>query len=392
MATGRRGFGAIRRLPSKRYQASYLGPDFVRHLGPRTFEVRIDAEGWLARERRLIETEMWTPPGQRDPSRQARLTLRSYATEAVARRRVRGEPLRPRTVKLYEGLMKRLIAPTFGDKCLHEVRRAEVDRWYAGLRPDQVTQRAHAYALLRSLFEQAIEEGAVAGPNPCAIRGAGVTRRKREIRPASLSELVALVAAVRDSLKAAVLLAAWCGLRFGEIFELRRGDIELTEGVVHIRRAVARIDKREVIGRPKSDAGVRTVAIPPHVGPALCQHLQQHVGRSKNALLFTTRTGQHWTHGNFYKAAWIPAREAAGRRDLRFHDLRHTSAVMAAQTGATLAELMARLGHSTSVAAMRYQHAAAGRDAEIAAALSRMAAHSDEALALPFARDDVGGA
>ena len=65
---------------------------------------------------------------------------------------------------------------------------------------------------------------------------------------------------------------------------------------------------------------------------------------------------------------------------------------MAAQTGATLAELMARLGHSTSVAAMRYQHAAAGRDAEIAAALSRMAAHSDEALALPFARDDVGGA
>jgi integrase len=48
---------------------------------------------------------------------------------------------------------------------------------------------------------------------------------------------------------------------------------------------------------------------------------------------------------------------------------------MAAATGATLAELMARLGHSTPGAAMRYQHAAQERDREIAAALSRLAGH-----------------
>lgn len=56
------------------------------------------------------------------------------------------------------------------------------------------------------------------------------------------------------------------------------------------------------------------------------------------------------------------ARRAAGRPDLRWHDPRHTGAVLAAQTGATLAELMGRLGHSTPGAAMRYQHAAADRD------------------------------
>ena len=67
-----------------------------------------------------------------------------------------------------------------------------------------------------------------------------------------------------------------------------------------------------------------------------------------------------------------PARKAAGRPDLRFHDLRHTGAVLAAQTGATLAELMGRLGHSTSQAAMTYQHAAADRDAVIASRLSDM--------------------
>ncbi len=42
---------------------------------------------------------------------------------------------------------------------------------------------------------------------------------------------------------------------------------------------------------------------------------------------------------------------------------------MAAWTGATTKELMARLGHSTHDAALRYQHAAQARDAEIAAKL-----------------------
>ncbi|MEI2718302.1 MAG: tyrosine-type recombinase/integrase [Candidatus Nanopelagicales bacterium] len=68
-----------------------------------------------------------------------------------------------------------------------------------------------------------------------------------------------------------------------------------------------------------------------------------------------------------------PAREKAGRPDLRFHDLRHTSATLAAATGATLAELMSRMGHSTPGAAMRYQHVAADRDRAIAEALSGMA-------------------
>ncbi len=61
------------------------------------------------------------------------------------------------------------------------------------------------------------------------------------------------------------------------------------------------------------------------------------------------------------------------RPDLRFHDLRHSGAVLAAVTGASLAELMARAGHSTPDAALRYQHVAKGRDREIAALLSKLA-------------------
>ena len=70
---------------------------------------------------------------------------------------------------------------------------------------------------------------------------------------------------------------------------------------------------------------------------------------------------------------FYPARDKAGRSDLRFHDLRHTGAVYAAIAGATTADLMARLGHTTPQAAMIYQHAAEGRDALIAEGLSRLA-------------------
>lgn len=77
-------------------------------------------------------------------------------------------------------------------------------------------------------------------------------------------------------------------------------------------------------------------------------------------------------HGTFYRA-FRHARAEAGRGDLRLHDMRHTGAVMAAQAGATTRELMDRLGHTTSEMAMRYQHVAEGRQAEIARRLSAMA-------------------
>jgi integrase len=80
-------------------------------------------------------------------------------------------------------------------------------------------------------------------------------------------------------------------------------------------------------------------------------------------------------HPRTFGKRFDAAREAAGRPDLTFHALRHTGAVLAAQSGAILAELMARLGHSTPNAAMRYQHAAADRDRAIADVLSERVRH-----------------
>ena len=95
------------------------------------------------------------------------------------------------------------------------------------------------------------------------------------------------------------------------------------------------------------------------------------MGQGPDELPFPAGHGGHLAPSTL-KRHFYAARNQAGRPDLRFHDLRHSGAVLAAQSGATLAELMARLGHSTAEAALRYQHAAADRDKVIAARMSQL--------------------
>ena len=165
-------------------------------------------------------------------------------------------------------------------------------------------------------------------------------------------------------------------LRFGELVELRRKDIDLDDNVIRIRRAVVRVGKGWTIGDPKSEAGKRDIAIPPHIVPAVKEHLAKHVASKNDSLIFPAKSGGHLGPPSTFQRHFYRGRNKAKRPDLRLHDCRHTGAVYAAQAGATLAELMSRLGHSTPQAAMRYQHAAQGRDKQIADALSPNPRHA----------------
>jgi integrase len=363
--SGHRGFGHVRRLPSKRWQASYIGPDLARHTAPATFTARQDAEAWLAAEDKLIATDAWTPPARRRDIDAVPL-FGGYADDWMLTR-----TLKPRTRADYRQLLDRRLLPTFQHIPIGDITPAAVRAWYAALDATRPTLRAHAYTLLRTILATAVTDDLIAA-NPCRIRGAGAAKRAKKIKPATLAELERLVTAMPEKYRLMVLLAAWCALRFGELTELRRRDIDLKAGVLHVRRGVVWVDCKPVVGPPKSDADIRDVAIPPHLVPLIKAHLAEHAQWGKDGLLFPSPQGIQLTTSTLY-ASWWPARRKAARTDLRFHDLRHTGAVLAAQTGATLAELMGRLGHSTPGAALRYQHAAKGRDAEIAAALSRLA-------------------
>lgn len=364
-----RGFGHVRKLPSGRHQASYVGPDNRRHTAVRTFESKQDAEGWLGREHTKIAEEKWIAPRRR-----AAIAVHPESFGEYAEVWLLDRDLQPRTREHYRSLLDRQILPTFKTTPLVDITPLTIRTWRSSLPNDRPTLRAHAYSLVRAILSTAVGDEVIAS-NPCVVRGAGASKRVRQIKPATLDELGKLIEAMPDKYRVAVMLSAWCGLRFGELTELRRRDIVLKgkTGVIHVRRAVTWVNSKPVIGKPKSDAGVRDVAIPPHLLPAIKAHLKEHAALGADGLVFPSKTGAHLTTSTLYASFW-PARKKAGRPDLTWHGLRHTGAVLAASTGATLAELMARLGHSTPGAAMVYQHAAQGRDAEIAALLSKLSA------------------
>jgi integrase len=359
----RRYFGNVRQLPSGRYQARYIGPDGRSHKADKTFDTRKAADAWLSARRAEITARTWIPEAVDEQGK----TFEAYANQWLAER-----PLKPRTRQHYRHVLDTKILPTFGAHLLADISSQTIRGWYALLDASKPTARAHAYSLLKTVLQTAVTDDLISA-NPCRIRGAGSADRVVKIQPASLTELAAIAQEMPAKYLAAVMLSAWCALRFGEMAELRVKDVDLKKGVIHVRRAVTVRAGETVVGTPKSAAGVRDVAIPPHLVPMLKDHIKQHAGRGVEGLVFPAATGKkHLAPSTLYKP-YKRARKAAGRPDLRWHDLRHTGAVLAASTGATLSELMARLGHSTPSAAMLYQHASQARDHQIAAALSEIA-------------------
>ena len=361
-ARKRRGFGRIRQLPSGRYQAAYLGPDDKIHNAERTYSSESDAEGWLSAERRKIDLGTWGPSERSDG-----VTVRAYARRWLDQRQ-----LRTRTRAHYESMLDRLIEPELGDVKLAKLTPARVREWHAGLGNAHPTRNAHAYALLHAICATAVQDEAI-DANPCRIRAAMQTQRKRAVDVLTPAQLNQLAAAMPAELSASVLLAGWCGLRWGETSELRRKDVGPGCAVLRVRRAVTYRKGEFHVGPPKTAAGVRDVAVPPHIRPMLKAHLRQHVGSAPDALLFPFDGGESHQHGDQYRPYWEKARANIGKPNLRVHDLRHVGAVLAAQSGATTAELMHRLGHTTPQMALRYQHVAENRDAEIAKRLSQLA-------------------
>lgn len=102
------------------------------------------------------------------------------------------------------------------------------------------------------------------------------------------------------------------------------------------------------------------MAIPAALLPPLASHLDRFVAKRPDAVVFTGEKGALLGRGNFHHV-WKRAREKAGVPEVHFHDLRHTGNTLTAQSGATLSDLMSRMGHSSTRAAPIYLHTTSER-------------------------------
>lgn len=360
MAKRRRpsGAGAVRLLPSGRWQAKHRDDDGALRPAPHTFDTRLDADAWLQAHR---QGHVSVTPGRLPKSP----TFSEYSTHWLANRE-----LKPRTSAEYRRLLDSHLTPTFGRTRLDAITVADVESWYAGMGSGAPTSRARAYGLLRAIFRSA-ERSDIISKSPCRIVKGDKAKKSHSTQVPTMAEVDALADAMPGQYRVMVFLAAYCGVRFGELTELRRKDVNLERGTIRVSRAVTRVGSEYIVSKPKSDAGVRTVAMPRFVTEQLGAHLDSIDRTAPDALLFVGERGAWLAPSTLYGVYW-PARESVGLDSLRWHDLRHCAGTWASQAGASLREVQARLGHSTVAAAMVYQHATPERDADIANALETM--------------------
>ncbi|HEY0871736.1 MAG TPA: site-specific integrase [Acidothermaceae bacterium] len=196
----------------------------------------------------------------------------------------------------------------------------------------------------------------------------------RRVRPSNFpTEIQQLADEVPGRYAALVHLLAWSGARIGELAILRVGSLDLDpqSPSVFITQRVYLINGVYDVDTPKSAAGRRRIALPPHLVPILLQHVETFTTRKPDELVFTSTTG-----GSVlctYSQMLSRALARIGRPDARVHDLRHTGMTLAAEAGASLADLKLRMGQSTTRAAELYIHATTDHGRSIANAMSALA-------------------
>ena len=352
-----------------RYDVRYRTPSGdVRN---KTFATRKDADRFA----NTVETDKYR--GDFVDPRLARITLEEYATKWLKTL----PNLRPRTRETYEGHLRLHInSPTgdgieLGQVALGKLTPSLVREWRSQLAPKlSPNSVAKCYRLLRTILETAVVDELIIR-NPCVIKGASAEHTAE--RPvATVEQVWALADATPLRYRCLILLAGFVGLRRGELLGLECRHVDLLHRTVRVdQQQVELNDGTLVVGPPKTQAGVRTVALPAFLIPELEHHLAHFAAPGRNGHFFTGERSEvlrkrtvdrNWKHARA-AVTDLPA-------NFCFHDLRHTANTITASTGASTAELMHRMGHASSAAALRYQHATQERDIEVARRLDEFVA------------------
>jgi integrase len=365
-----KGTGGVRQLRSGRWQAR-LDDGTGSRISLGSFATKGDATHALLLAKGDQARGSWVDPNG------GRVSFGEYAADWLQSRSTLG----PRTAELYGSLLRNHLLPTFGSLLLADISTRNVRGWHAQMmaagNPGQVTV-AKTYRLLRGVLATAVEDGLLV-KNPCVISGAGVEHSPE--RPvASIDEVYALAEAVEARYRMLVLLATFASMRFGELAALTRERVDVSDGLITITSAAIELsDGTRSVGRPKTAAGRRTVAVPPVLLTDLREHLDEFAQAGPQGLVFVGPLGGPLRRSNWTKS-WRRASESLGLHHLHFHDLRHTGNTLAASTGASTKELMNRMGHSSSRAALIYQHATIERERVIAQRLSDMMAEAQRPI------------
>jgi integrase len=277
--------GWIRKAPSNRWQARWRDP--VGHERVRTFRLKADAERWLTH----VEDSKYAGT-YLDPAL-GRVSFGRYLHDSLAA----AMDLRPTTRALYETEARLYVLPALGSMPVSAIRPQDVRALLAGLLEQgkglqtvQVVRR-----LVSRVLAQAVDDGLIAA-NP-ATRISLPSPERKPIRILSVEEVERLADSIDDRYRAAVMLGAYAGLRFGEVVALDRSALRLLERRIDVTQGASEVRGHVSIGPVKTAQGRRSIMIPSFLADELAVHLERAGG---SELVFPAPSGE----GPIRRTSW----------------------------------------------------------------------------------------
>lgn len=219
--------------------------------------------------------------------------------------------LRPSTLARDDGYTERYLLPTFGRRQVAQITNMHVRAWIAELSARELAPAkvVKAGQIMGKIMRAAVEARLIAS-SPCD--GVALPRVERtEMRFLTSSEVITLAEIIHPRYSALVYLAAYGGLRVGELFGLRAKRLDLLRGRLEMAEVVVNVAGRLHFDPPKTSAGQRTVPLPKVVTAALGEHLARYPA-GPDELVFTAPEGGTVRLDLWRKRFWRPAGASPG--------------------------------------------------------------------------------
>jgi len=314
--------------------------------------------------------------------------------------------VRPKTLRTYSDIAKKHIAPAIGDIALGKLSPQRVREFLnakleAGLSPRTVK---HLLVTLRGALETAVKDGQIPRNVAALVDPPRVPRR--EVQAFNPEQARAFLDAVKGNrLEAAFTTAVAVAMRQGEILGLQWKDVDLNSGLLTVRAALQRVNKKLVLVEPKSASGRRPIHLPAVCVNALLRHRAQQDGDrewagsrwKETGYVFTTRVGTPMDARDLLRTYYAVTKPKAKKGQeapvpafpaIRFHDLRHSAATILLAQGVSPRYITELLGHSqVSFTMQTYAHVLPEVQRSVATKMDEILAPS--AVATSVATKDV---
>lgn len=321
-----------------RLEVNVNGRRRVRTLGPFTGkdEGRRTAEVEWHKLRRQVEEDV---KAFLNPSRE---TVAQYLTRWLPDR----TDLKPATRRCYEDMVRLHLLPTLGGVRLQSLSPDKIEAvWKDMERRGRLRSAVLARAVLRKALQDAVRLGAL-DRNP-VDRTKAPKQQKKQVEFFTVEEVDAILRQAAPRWKPLIQFAAHSGLRIGEILGLCWDDVDMSRGVLSVRRNVVAVGGKNIVQEStKTEAGVRRLTLPAAARDALQAQRRNVQEVSAGNPIFATEDGGYLMARNVTRA-FSEARDAAGVKRLSFHSLRHFAVTVQLAAGVPLPMVSKRIGHAT---------------------------------------------